>query len=237
MISLIAVSPFILQSCDDDPEVYYVRMVTLKLDGNDKYLLETDNGDKINIVSSDVRWYKPEKDQRVLIYYDLLSKDDEKTYNIHLEHISGILTKTVEELTVDDEEKYGNDKVYIEKMWIGGDYLNVRFRFYLPYYTKHRVSLVKNTIVENPDDDYIYLEYRYNNEDDITPAMRRSYVSFDLGEYAPSVADKKYKGIKVKINSVKNGEVTIPLDFGENSTEDRNIENPEEFDPAEGKIK
>ncbi|NDV59337.1 NigD-like protein [Bacteroides sp. 519] len=232
------VTPFTLQSCDDDDDIYFiVRMATVNVISGDTFSLETDNGEKLWIATpTNVYWYKPVTGQRVLVKYTILS-DEYQGYDhmISLDYISDVLTKSVEELTEENEEEYANDAVHIEDMWIGGNYFNVQFRFCLPNHYKHRVSLVENTTAENPDDGYIHLEYRYNTYDDVTNVWARSLVSFNLGDYAPAEASTEYKGIKVTINSAVNGTKTYSFDFKENA-DNKRIEDSEEINPTEGKV-
>ncbi|KAA6306012.1 hypothetical protein EZS27_042332, partial [termite gut metagenome] len=65
--------------------------------------------------------------------------------------------------------------------------------------------------VEAPDDGYIHLEYRYNNQNDVSSYWDYNLVSFNLGnEYKEG-----YKGLKVRINSAVNGERVLTYDFPE----------------------
>lgn len=235
LLMFLITTPVVLQSCDDDGyslNDVVVRMSTVRVISGNVYYLETDNGKNLWPAATDIPWYKPIDGQRVLSSYTILSdKYEEYDHMIKVRYLSDVLTKQVEELTAENEEKYGNDKVWVEEMWVGGNYLNVQFRFFLPSYHRHRVSLVKNTTIEDPEDGYIYLEYRYNNEDDETSYWRRSMVSFNLGEYAPDVAADEYKGIKIKINSAVNGERVLTYEFAKDEN-NRSVEKPDEIVPA-----
>lgn len=236
---LFGITPFFIQSCDSDGyslNDQVVRMATVRVVSGNLYSLEIDNGKKLWVAASDAYWYKPVDGQRVVANFTLLS-DEYESYDhaIKVNFLWNVLTKQVEELTEENEETYGDDEVRIEDMWVGGNYLNIQFRFFLPNHYKHRVSLVKNTTVENPEDGYIHLEYRYNNEDDETSLMRRSLVSFNLGDYAPGEAADQYKGIKIRINSVVNGERILTYDFSKNEN-NRSIKNVEDIDITDDKV-
>lgn len=55
---------------------------------------------------------------------------------------------------------------------------------------------------------YLTLELRYNTYDDMTGLYGNGAVSFNLNsiEALPGM-----KGVKIKLNSAVNGEVTVPL--------------------------
>ena len=127
-------------------------------------------------------------------------------------NIKEILTKPIEELTAENEEEFGNDPVDIFEgnMWINGGYLNIVFNQNMPSKVKHLVSLVKNTTITPEQDGYIHLEYRYNTYGDTTGYWRNGAVSFSLGSLEIT---SETKGIKVKINSAKNGEKEITFDL------------------------
>ena len=240
LIGMLLIAMPILQSCDDDGYSlgdFVVRMATVRVISGYDYYLEIDNGETLYPAASDVSWYKPTSGQRVVANYTLLS-DNYGGYDhaVKVNFLSNVLTKTVEDLTRENEAEIGNDPVDILEngMWIGGKYLNVDFRFDIPTQYRHRVSLVKNTLVEWPNDGYIHLEYRYNNQDDLSGNWRRSMVSFYLGDYISETAMKEYKGIKVKINSSVNGERELTYDFADPSNEE-NIENSDEIVDPEGK--
>lgn len=241
MTFMLVASPFVLQSCDDDDGYslgnFVVRMATIRVEGGNVYSLEIDNGQKLWVGASDVYWYKPTDGQRAIVNYTLLAdREGDFDHVVKVNYLSDVLTKPVDDLTEENEEEFGNDGALIEDMWIGGNYLNVQFRFYLPSHYRHRVSLVKNTTVEDPEDGYIHLEYRYNNQDDVTNVWTRSFVSFYLGDYAPGKAADEYKGIIVKINSAINGEKELKYEFKKSEGNDRTISKLEEFNPTEGKV-
>lgn len=229
-----------LQSCDDDGYSlgnYVVRMATVRVISGNSYYLEIDNGKTLFPAASDVLWYKPVDGQRVVANYTLLG-DDYGNYDhaVKVNFLSNVLTKTVEDLTAEDEEKFGNDPVRIIDMWAGGNYLNVEFWINLPSQYKHRISLVNNTSEDWPDDGYIHLEYRYNDQDDTTGYWRRSIVSFNLGNYVSEEALAKYNGIKVKTNPASADDTEAwTFEFRE-SPSSKDISKSEEIVDPEDKI-
>ncbi|KAA6310051.1 hypothetical protein EZS27_038577, partial [termite gut metagenome] len=184
----------------------------VKATGGDNYYLQIDDGKTLWPCASQF-WYKPIDGQRVLANYTYLYDNFQGyDYGVKVNRLYNVLTKGVDELTADNEEDFGDNPVHITDMWLGGNYLNVEFRMLHPYTHKHRVSLVRNTTVTDiPDDGYIHLEYRYNNQNDVSNHWDYNLVSFNLGDENK----EEYKGLKVRINSAVNGERVLTYDFPE----------------------
>ena len=186
-----------LQSCDDNDGYSLgdiaVDWATVRVVGGDTYSLNADRWGTLWPAATAIPFYKPIDGQRVITYFNPLY-DNYEGYDhaVKVEHNYNVLTKQVEDLTAENESEFGNDPVWVNKdmMWIGGGYLNVIFRQNLPVKEKHLVSLVRDmraTAAEGEDDEYIHLEFRYKTYDDVTGK----------------------KGIKVKLNSVKDGETEV----------------------------
>ncbi len=72
---------------------------------------------------------------------------------------------------------------------------------------------IEELTAENEEQDgYIHLEYRYNTYADTTGYWRNGAVSFNLNSLEIT---SETKGIKVKINSAKNGEKEVSFDLKE----------------------
>ena len=204
-----------LQSCDDNDGYSLgdiaVDWATVRVVGGDTYSLNADRWGTLWPAATAIPFYKPIDGQRVITYFNPLY-DNYEGYDqaVKVEHNYNVLTKQVEDLTAENESEFGNDPVWVNKdmMWIGGGYLNVIFRQNLPVKEKHLVSLVRDkwaTAAEGEDDGYIHLEFRYNTYDDVTARQANGAVSFNLN----SLDLTGKKGIKVKLNSVKDGETEV----------------------------
>lgn len=206
-----------LQSCDNDDDDYSldnftIVLVTVKKDAGKVPYFVSDKGTKLWAAASLVPYRDLADGTRLMASFTLLSdKQGEFDHYVRLNDYSKVLTKDVINLNTANKDSIGDDKVRITDMWVSGDYLNVEFQMNLPSVNKHRVNLVKNTTVTDPVDDYIHLEYRYNDMDDVTGYIAHSVVSFKLGENSPSKSSKK--GLKIRINSAVNGEKIIQLDY------------------------
>lgn len=206
-----------LQSCDDSDGYSIGDMgrdwATVRVLGGDAYYLEGDRWGKIWPGASAFWGYRPVDGQRVIAWFNPLY-DSFQGHDVaaKMQYIDSVITKGVEELTAENEAEYGNAPVAIwqNDIWVGGHYLNVVFQQNRPYKLKHRASLVRNTTVEVPNDGYIHLEYRYNTYNDLSGYWGESAVSFNLNSLK---IDENTKGIKVKVNGVKEGEVELTFDL------------------------
>lgn len=204
----LAVMPF-LQSCDDG-EGYSLGdftpplWATVRTTGASFYL-DCDVWGTLWPVNLDLGWYVPIDGRRVITSFNPLW-DNYEGYDhaVKILTIQDVLTKSVETLTPETEEEFGNDPVYIAEgdISISNGYMNVYFQQNLPKETKHRISLVR----PESDDDlygadgYIHLQIRYNNYDDLTGVYTQGVVSYNLNSL--NIKDDT-KGIKVTVNSEK----------------------------------
>lgn len=220
LLALVMIVIPVLQSCDSDDGYslgdFAEGMATVKVISGNTYYLEIDNGKTLWPAATQIGWYKPIDGQRVIANFTLLYDNFQGyDYAVRVNFLRNVLTKKVEDLTEENEEEIGNDPVSLRDIWVGGKYLNIDFNMNLPHTHKHRVSLVRNTLVEDPDDGYIHLEYRYNDYDDVTGYLRRGIVSFNMSELLTEEATTTYKGIKFKINDAQEGEKELVYEFSD----------------------
>lgn len=204
-----------LQSCDDNDGYSLgdiaVDWATVRVVGGDTYSLNADRWGTLWPAATAIPFYKPIDGQRVITYFNPLY-DNYEGYDhaVKVEHNYNVLTKQVEDLTAENESEFGNDPVWVNKdmMWIGGGYLNVIFR---QIYRLRRSILSVWFVISGLQllrermDGYIHLEFRYNTYDDVTARQANGAVSFNLN----SLDLTGKKGIKVKLNSVKDGETEV----------------------------
>ena len=151
--------------------------------------------------------------QRVITSFNPLADDYEGfDHAVKILSLQPVLTKQLEHLTPDTEEEYGNDPllIYQGDMSVSGGYLNLLFLQNMPAKEKHRISLVqsKEDLQAGEEDDYLHCQLRYNDYDDLTGYRAYGAVSFYLGELP-----KDCQGVKVVLQSEKNGEVEAKFDF------------------------
>ena len=212
-VLLLAITTFLF-SCDDN-DGYSIGdiaadWVTVKSEGNGVYSFVGDSWGSMWPATSHIWNYNPADGDRAVLYFNPLY-DNYGGYDLAIspEVIYPVLTKGVEQLTVDNEEEYADHPAYVTDVWISGGYMNMTFYQKLPQSKKHRVSLVENSIVEREDDGYLYLEFRYNTyADTLSNAKVGGAVSYNLSSL--QLDDKK--GIKLRINSAVNGERFLTFD-------------------------
>ena len=215
-----------LQSCDDLEDGYsigdfsYPNWSTVRVKGNTFYL-ESDTWGTLWPINTNMGWYQPVDGQRIItIFNPIYDNYEGYDHAVKIEKIWHALTKSVEPLTSENDEEYGNDPVFIYKgdITISGGYMNIIFMQNLPKNsgTKHRISLVQRAedaevplAEEGNDDGYIHLELRYNDYDDLSGVRAPGLVSFNLKELNIT---SETKGIKLKLNSEVNDEVEITFE-------------------------
>lgn len=217
MAICLAVMP-VLQSCSDDDgyslgDFTPPLWATVRTTGNAFYL-DCDVWGTLWPVNTDLGWYKPAEGQRVITVFNPLWDNYEGfDHAVKLLRLQDVLTKEVETLTPETEEELGDDPVLIYQgdISISGGYMNIFFLQNLPSETKHRISLVRPQDDRElyGDDGYIHLELRYNDYDDVTDRRAYGAVSYNLGSLDVT---SETKGIKLKLNSEKNGEVEVAFD-------------------------
>ncbi|MCC8187230.1 MAG: NigD-like protein [Bacteroides sp.] len=212
----------VLQSCNDD-DGYSIGDIgetigTIRVTGNSYYIL-SDAGNTILPITNDPYGYQPVDGQRVTATFNPLYDDykvGDKVYDLAVKfyRIYNILTKQIEDLTEENKDEIGDDPVRLIKnrVWIGGGYLNVNFIYNVPARQAHRVSLVRNTLAEPENDDYIHLEYRYNTYGDETSYERTGLVSFNLNSLEDELKAGA-KGIKLRFTSATTGEQELTFDI------------------------
>jgi hypothetical protein len=215
-----------LQSCDNDDGHYSigdftVSWATVRTTGNAFYL-NSDTWGTCWLVNTNLGHYQGVDGQRVFAMFSPMADNfDGYDHAVQLLDIRDALTKSVDTLTVNNDEELGNDpvRVYQGDMSVSGGYLNLVFMQNMPndMKTRQRISLAADESyfkesgkAPRADDGYIHLELRYNTYKNTTGFYNAALVSFNLNQLDITSATK---GIKVKLNSEVNGEVEVTLDM------------------------
>lgn len=206
------------QSCDDG-DGYSIGQfggswATVRVLSGDVYYLDSDRYGTLWPAASSVYGFKPVDGKRMFVLFNPLY-DNYENYDmaVKVEGIIPILTKQVEDLTAENEEKIGDDPISVSKknIWIANGYLNIIFTQNTPVYEPHLVSLVRNTMEEPEDDGYVHLEFRYNTYDDVSGRLRSGAVSFNLN----TLDFEGKKGLKLKLNLAASGETEVTFNIKE----------------------
>ena len=220
---VLTVTPF-LQSCldDDKPEFPWLAFSTIHtLENVDNgYYFGLDDGSKLYPGDTTrIDQYKVIDGQRAFVYYNYL--DEPKTgydYNIKVGQIINILTKDIIDLTAENAEKIGDNKINMTYFWIAQGYLNIEFQYLGTHSSdkKHFLNLVQNTMNhENDEEGYISLEFRHNAEGDSPERIGEGYVSFKLDKIEKEMENAK--GLKIRVNTIYDGEKFIKIELKKSS--------------------
>ena len=131
------------QSCNDD-EGYSLgdftapQLATVRTVGGNAFYLDCDVWGTCWPVNTDMGWYLPIDGQRVVtIFNPLWDNYGEYDHAVKILEIQNVLTKRVELMAPQDEDKFGNEAVptTADGITIGNGYLNVSFVERLPFTT------------------------------------------------------------------------------------------------------
>lgn len=222
LLSMLLLLIPVLQSCDEGDGYSLGQLggswATVRVLSGNTYYLESDSYGTLWPAASSVYGYRPVDGKRVSVLFNPLYDDfDGYDMAVKVEDITPILTEQVEELTEENEKEFGNDPFTVLKknIWIANGYLNMIYKQNAPVYKQHRVSLVRNTLLEPEDDGYVHLELRYNTFNDLSGWWVKGLVSFNLNTI--DFAGKK--GLKLKLNSAISGETEeVTFDFKKKSS-------------------
>lgn len=177
---------FTFSSCSDDDgyslDKFWVSMATVENPNNEPFFfLHLDNGDVLWTAATNFYNYKPVTGQRIIADYTILNdKAPESSYqhDVKLNDAYNILTKRIYYITPETQDSIGHDPIGINDMWIGSDYLNIKF-YYAGYNKVHFINLVKDDS-KTYNDHKIHLEFRHNANNDSEVYRQVGFVSFDL---------------------------------------------------------
>ncbi len=157
----------LLTGCEKEPERmdnYLVNFATVRKE-NTHYRFRLDNNQLL--VPEKLDDYNGRDGQRVIINYTPLKGD-----TVHIRRISDIFTDVIQ---LDGfPEKYVDDPVKIQSVWVGSNYLNMIME--IEYHSvPHVVSLFSD-----PSSDTIDLWFSHSRNNDPRGYQRRMYASFSL---------------------------------------------------------
>ncbi len=177
----------VLISCNDDNDggLYGVSIATVISDSPSDFRLLTDYGNELTVLT-DIGNYVPSVGQRAVLSYEILNQVG-TSLDVDVVNLQTILTKDVDSIKTDAQDlEYGNDAITVNAMWCAGGYLNIDFYFLGSGRISHRVSVVQNSLVVNPNDGKVYLEFRHNSYDDAPFYGFVGLASYDLSPYRNS---------------------------------------------------
>ena len=206
----------LLQSCNDDNvDSVYQAISTIRVINESEYFFISDS-DSLYPKETMAPAYKAKDGQRAIVQFSFIdSSTSIYDADIKVLAIENILTKSVTELTEENKDEIGHDSVVPYYISLSKDgFLNIGS--YIPIAQDIvLLSLVKNTLIEAVDEEYIYLEFRINDHNaPKISQLGRSFVSYKLGIYNPSETGKSIK-LKVMTNE---GEKEYIIDKNKNNS-------------------
>lgn len=191
----------LITSCDDDDvERIYIGSGTIKDTEmlNLDFQIKFDDGDLLNpVINYDDN--SVEDGDRVLVRYSFIDGDIESN-NIKVFDIDDILTKDILQLTEQNKDSIGDDKIHIKNndIWLSEKHLNVIFDYY-GYDETHYINLVKPLGDTHDNEGRLILEFKHNANDDAALYLLRGIVSFNLESLR--VSDEESVDFVVRANT------------------------------------
>lgn len=172
-------------SClDDDQEttpIQYLEMGIVKIGASDEIRIFTDSGLLLELVSYPTG-FEYEEGTRVMAKYSVNEdgeEADEYDYLVEVYSIQEVRLKDIVELNEESRDTIGDDQIFIDDIWVSGDFLNIDFSFYGSGEI-HYINVVKDPEEQTDDPSNIYLEVRHDGQGDEMLERYRGIMSLRL---------------------------------------------------------
>ncbi len=196
MMTLLILFIVLFLSCRDDGysfDYYCIDIATVENPSQRSsfYFRSDDNKLMFTAASNMLDFYRPNDGQRIIANYTLLNDKSAKSayqHDVKLNNVYNVLTKDIYYITAGTQDSIGDDPVTISDMWIGGDFLNVQFR----YYGLNKIHFINLVLDESKtyNEEKIHLEFRHNAHDDEQSYQKRGIVSFNLQPLKENLINK-----------------------------------------------
>jgi len=212
-------------ACSDEQDYslddYYIDIATVENpDNSTAFYLKLDDDTRLWTAATELKYYRPIDGQRVIANFSILSDKEAGSaydHDIKLNDVYEVLTKDIFKITPATQDSIGNDYIYIRDIWIGSDYLNVRFEF--PGGNQmHFINLVTDSL-KTYSDGKIHLEFRHNSNGDYPYLNLTGIVSFNLKSLKTNDADQIDIVVHTReFNEPVNGIYNLTYKYGSNSS-------------------
>lgn len=172
-------------SCLDDTQesspVQYLEMGVVKMGASDEVRVLTDSGLLLEFVNYPAE-FEYEEDTRIMVNYSVNEEGDEADeydYLVDVYSIQEVKLKDIVELNDVNRDTIGDDQIFIDDIWVSGDFLNIDFSFY-GNGEIHYINVVKDPEEQTDDLSKIYLEVRHDGQGDEMLERYRGIMSFRL---------------------------------------------------------
>ena len=186
---MLIASLFAFSSCNDDdqPRVpTYIGMGTLDKIA-DQYTIAFDGASTCTVADSSLLVYNKlnQPGKRLIALYSYISdRVDDNT--IYLQDVKSVLTKdlAVKPATPEDDKKLGNDPLRVDRAWLGGGFLNVKFRYFTDAMSgnPHFINAYDTGVTDKDGNRIIEMRHNAYSHQPIYVSYS-SYVSFALPGY------------------------------------------------------
>jgi len=186
LFALLSTALFACKKEDAITEATVIKMGTIENPSQlTNFYLNQDDSVRVWILNSEIKYYRPKNNQRVIMEYVILSNKatgSSYSHDVKLNDVYEVLTKGIFDVTTATQDSIGNDPVVINDMWVSGDYLNVEFIY--PGYSKtHFINLVSDSIKNKTyTDNKAHVEFRHNANDDYPSINISGIVSFNISK-------------------------------------------------------
>jgi hypothetical protein len=168
------------------------------------YMIITDGGNVLLAESIPVN-IDFDDNARVSIQYRIIQRAPQNDsiqadYLVQVDGINELITKEI--ITVDDNNRdtLGNAPVEFRQVWITQDFLTVYYSFYVG--SKYHDFNLTYDIDEQADDEFIYLTFRHNDNNDEEVQQYWAYVTFRLN----SLRKEGQSEVKIHFRGKQNNE-------------------------------
>lgn len=229
LLFVFALSALTFASCSDDDgyslDKFWVSLATVENPNEDSaFYLHLDNGEVIWIGATNFYNYRPKTGQRIIADYTLLNDTPEGSKYDHdakLNDAYNILTKGIINITPEIQDSIGHDAIHIRELWVGSDYLNIRFSYKMNN-KRHMLNLVSDSS-KVYNDGKVHLEFRHNANDDAESYTAGGLVSFELMSLKGKTTGNSLDLIIHSFN-YEGKEETYNLTYNFNNKEERELD-------------
>ncbi|MFA6403839.1 MAG: NigD-like C-terminal domain-containing protein [Salinivirgaceae bacterium] len=167
----------------EEPEAFWYSYGTyLNPTGEtNDFIVKLDNGTTLIPMVSEGIQNGVEDSSRVVVTYAIVSEISD-TIKAKVIEVADILTKGILQLTANNMDSIGNDKVQLSnnEIWLSEFHLNFVFGYYYGGATTHYINLVKPIGEQLDENGRQILEFKHNDNNDPYNYWILSVVSFDM---------------------------------------------------------
>jgi len=228
---LLLLPVFAFVACDDDDDgksldKFWISYATVdNPDDGYFFYLNLDNGERLWTAASNFYNYRPRTGQRILADYTILNDKPAGSaydHDVKLNDAYNILTKNIFLVTPATQDSIGHDPLDVKDIWVGGDFINVKFNFRLND-RQHLISMVKDDS-KTYDDGRIHLELRHNAHNDGQGYVSSGLAAFNILSVVPAPRQPVRIAVHVTDYAGKESIIDLTYEYGSRPAENRQFD-------------